>query len=113
MLDEVTLICELDELWVYVGNNNNRHWFLYAFDTKRKQAIAYTLGPRNDETCRRLLNLLTPFLPGVITSNELGGYAREVPREIDLTGEIFTPRIERNNLTLRARIKHHQVLHHT
>jgi IS1 family transposase len=52
-------------------------------------------------------------LPGVITSNEWRGYAREVPHEIDLTGEIFTQRIERNNLTLRVRIKPHQVLHHT
>ena len=33
------------------------------------------------------------------------GYAREVLSEIHLTGKIFTQRIERNNLTLRARIK--------
>ena len=28
----------------------------------------YTFGPRNDETCRRLLNLLSPFQIGFITS---------------------------------------------
>ncbi|MFM5101145.1 IS1 family transposase [Aeromonas veronii] len=32
-------------------------------------------------------------------------YAREVPSEMHLTGKIFTQRIERNNLTLRTRIK--------
>ncbi|WP_429206273.1 IS1 family transposase, partial [Aeromonas veronii] len=32
-------------------------------------------------------------------------YAREVPSEMHLTGKIFTQRIERNNLTLRMRIK--------
>ncbi|MGL5525816.1 MAG: IS1 family transposase, partial [Aeromonas veronii] len=34
-----------------------------------------------------------------------GSYAREVPSEMHLTGKIFTQRIERNNLTLRTRIK--------
>ena len=49
--------------------------------------------------------LLTPFNIGMITSDDRGSYAREVPKEKHLTGKIFTQRIERNNLTLRARIK--------
>ncbi|MBG0716429.1 IS1 family transposase, partial [Enterobacter hormaechei] len=64
-----------------------------------------TFGPRNDETCRELLALLTPFNIGMITSDDWGSYAREVPEEKHLTGKIFTQRIERNNLTLRTRIK--------
>ncbi|EEY6112795.1 TPA: IS1 family transposase, partial [Escherichia coli] len=32
-------------------------------------------------------------------------YGREVPKNKHLTGKIFTQRIERNNLTLRTRIK--------
>ncbi|OZI15267.1 hypothetical protein CE195_02725 [Sodalis-like symbiont of Philaenus spumarius] len=38
------------------------------------------------------------LLIGVITH-------REVPKQKHLTGKIFTQRIERNNLTLRTRIK--------
>ncbi|NLS55227.1 IS1 family transposase, partial [Hafnia alvei] len=49
--------------------------------------------------------LLTPFNIGMITSDDWGGYAREVPKEKHLAGKIFTQRIERNNLTLRTRIK--------
>lgn len=41
----------------------------------------------------------------MITSDDWGSYAREVPEEKHLTGKIFTQRIERNNLTLRTRIK--------
>ncbi len=63
------------------------------------------LAPRTDETCRELLAPLTPFNIGMITSDELGSYAREVPKDKHLTGKIFTQRIERNNLTLRTRIK--------
>ncbi|RRN95442.1 IS1 family transposase, partial [Pectobacterium aquaticum] len=48
---------------------------------------------------------LTPFSIGMITSDGWGSYAREVPKEKHQTGKIFTQRIERNNLTLRTRIK--------
>lgn len=41
----------------------------------------------------------------LITSDDWGSYAREVPAEKHLTGKIFTQRIERNNLTLRTRLK--------
>ncbi|HBN1784916.1 TPA: IS1 family transposase, partial [Escherichia coli] len=67
--------------------------------------LAYTFGPRNDETCRELLALLTQFSIGMVTSDDWGSHAREVPKEKHLTGKIFTQRIERNNLTLRTRIK--------
>lgn len=67
--------------------------------------MAYTFGPRNDATCRELLALLDPFSIGMVTSDDQGSYAREVPKEKHLTGKIFTQRIERNNLSLHTRIK--------
>ncbi|EFZ2118248.1 IS1 family transposase, partial [Shigella flexneri] len=51
------------------------------------------------------LALLTPFCIGMVTSDDWGSYAREVPKEKHLTGKIFTQRIARNNRTLRTRIK--------
>lgn len=38
-------------------------------------------------------------------TDEWGSYSRELPKEKYLTDKIFTQRIERNNLTLRTRIK--------
>ncbi|AHA69039.1 Transposase (plasmid) [Shigella dysenteriae 1617] len=35
-------------------------------------SLAYTFGPRTDETCRELLALLTPFNIGVLTSDDWG-----------------------------------------
>ncbi len=67
--------------------------------------LAYTFGPRTDETCRELLALLTPFNIGMLTTDEWGSYARTFPKAKHLTGKIFTQLIERNNLTLRIRIK--------
>ncbi len=67
--------------------------------------LKWRCSPRTDETCRELLALLTPFNIGMITSDDWGSYAREVAKEKHLTGKLFTQRIERNNLTLRTRIK--------
>ena len=77
----MTLIGELDEQWSFVGSKARQHWLWYAYNTKTGGVLAYTFGPRTDETCR------------------------EVPKDMYLTGKIFTQRIERNNLTLRTRIK--------
>ena len=75
--------------------------------TTQKRVVYWptTFGPRTYATCRELLALLTPFNIGMLTTDEWGSYASELPKEKHLTGKIFTQRIERNNLTLRTRIK--------
>ncbi|EIH1623494.1 IS1 family transposase [Escherichia coli] len=102
---DVALICELDEQWSFVGSKAQQHWLWYAYNTKTCGVLAYTFDPRTDETCRELLALLTPFNIGMLTTDEWGSYIRALPKEKHLTGKIFTQRIERNNLTLRTRIK--------
>lgn len=82
-----------------------QHWLWYAYNTKTGGVLSYTFGPRTYETCRELPVLLTPFNIGMLTTDDWGSYARELPKEKHLTGKIFTQRIERNNLTLRTRIK--------
>lgn len=67
--------------------------------------LAYTFGPRTDEVYRELLALLTPFTIGMITHDNWDSYSREGQKDKHLTGKIFTQCIERNNLTLRTRIK--------
>ncbi|CAD6024121.1 InsB, second part of transposase, partial (plasmid) [Escherichia coli] len=102
---DVALICELDEQWSYVGSKARQHWLWYAYNIKTGGVLAYTFGSQIDQTCRELLALLTPFNIGMLTSDDWGSYGREVPKNKHLTGKIFTQRIERNNLTLRTRIK--------
>ncbi|EFP69463.1 insertion element IS1 1/5/6 protein insB [Shigella dysenteriae 1617] len=100
----MALICELDEQWSFVGSKARQHWLWYAYNTKTG-GTGLHFWSRTDETCRELLALLTPFNIGMITSDDWGSYGREVPKDKHLTGKIFTQRIERNNLTLRTRIK--------
>lgn len=91
----VALICELDEQWRFVGSKAHQHWLLYT----------YTFGLCTDETYRELLSLLMSSLSVMITSDYWGSYSREEPKDKHLTGKIFIPRIKRNDLTLRTRIK--------
>ncbi|RDQ04431.1 IS1 transposase [Escherichia coli] len=102
---DVALICEPDEQWCFAGSRAQQHWLWYACNTKTGGVLAYTFGPRNDETCQERSALLTPFCTGMVTSDDRGSYAREKPKEKHLTGKIFTQRIERNNLPLRTRIR--------
>ncbi len=37
---------------------------------RENESWPYTFGPRDDETCRRLLSLLSPFQMGFITSDD-------------------------------------------
>ncbi|EOY5230465.1 IS1 family transposase, partial [Escherichia coli] len=76
-----------------------------AYNTKSGGVLAYTFGPRTDETCRELPELLKPFSTGMITRDNRSSYTREMPQDKHLVGKIFTRRIERNNLTLRTHIK--------
>jgi insertion element IS1 protein InsB len=67
---DIALICELDEQWGFVGSKARQHGLWYAYNTKTGGVLAYTFGSRTDDTCRKLLNLLTPFNSGMITSDD-------------------------------------------
>ena len=101
----MALICELDEQWSFVENKARQQWHWYAYKTKADGVLAYTFGPRTDETCRELQEFLKPFSAGMITRDNRSSYTREMPQDKHLVGKIFTRRIERNNLTLRTHIK--------
>ncbi|AHA64739.1 Transposase [Shigella dysenteriae 1617] len=55
--------------WQYTCSTNWKH---HPYNTKTGGVLAYTFGPRTDETCRELLALLTPFNIGMITSDDWG-----------------------------------------
>ena len=101
----MALICELDEQWSFVEIKARQQWHWYAYKTKADGVLAYTFGPRTDETCRELPEFLKPFSADMITRDNRSSYTREMPQDKHLVGKIFTRRIERNNLTLRTHIK--------
>ncbi|KLH11844.1 transposase [Escherichia coli] len=70
----MALICKLSQQWSFVGSKARQHWLWYVYNTKTGGVLAYTFGPRTDETCRELRALLTllpsacwPLTNGVVT----------------------------------------------
>ncbi len=69
------LFASLMSNWSCVGSKARQHWLWYAYNTKTGGVLAYTFGPRTDQTCRELLALLTPFNIGMLTSDDWAAMA--------------------------------------
>ncbi|ELM6648790.1 IS1 family transposase [Vibrio vulnificus] len=101
----ISLICEVDEQWSFVGKKKNRRWLWYAWEPRYKRIIAHAFGKRNTDALRSLLTLLKPFDISFFFTDDFSVYAKELPKEKHVVGKRFTQRIERTNLTLRSRLK--------
>jgi insertion element IS1 protein InsB len=103
-VDEVEA-AEIDEMWSYVGNKQNRRWLWHAIDHHGGAILAYTLGSREDVVFLELKNLLAPFGITKFYTDGLGAYERHLPATQHEVGKANTQKIERKHLTLRTRIK--------
>ena len=99
------LVCELDEQWSYVGKKSEPRWLWYAWSPQVKRVLAYAFGRRTDETLRVLLARLRRWTFRLYCTDEWGAYARWLPPDHHLIAKRYTQGIERQNLTLRTRLK--------
>ncbi len=99
---------ELDEMWSFVESKANQAWLWYAFAPKTKQIIGYLSGRRTDESCRRLLDKLAICRITRFYTDAWESYAKLIPEHHHWVGKDGTQRIERNNLTIRTRLKRWQ-----
>ena len=49
-------VLELDELWSFVCKKDAKRWLWIALCRRTRQIVAFVIGDRSDETCRRLWN---------------------------------------------------------
>ncbi|WP_157879484.1 IS1 family transposase [Xenorhabdus poinarii] len=101
---EIQLVCEVDEMWSFVGNKKQQRWLWYAWEPRLKRIIAHTFGRRNKKTLKKLLKKLARFNVAFWCTDNLNAY-NMLQTNKHLIGKSFTQRIERENLTLRNRIK--------
>ena len=67
--------------------------------------LAYVFGRRQDEVFLRLKALLEPFGLTRFYTDHWGAYTRHLDPDVHSPGKRNTQKIERQHLTLRARIK--------
>jgi len=94
----------VDEQWSFVENKKNQRWLWYAWEPRFKRIIAHVFGRRDTTTLQRLLDLLAPFRVAFFCTDSFTAYSI-LPSENHIVGKLYTQRIERENLTLRTRLK--------
>ena len=106
--DPESTIMELDELWSFVLKKSGQAWIWIALCRKTKQVVAYAVGDRSEETCRKLWNAVPEeYRKGHCYSDFWRAYQLVIPEEQHSavgkeTGE--TAHVERWNNTLRQRL---------
>jgi insertion element IS1 protein InsB len=96
---------ELDELWSFIGDKAHQAWLWYAFDPRSRQVVAWTVGRRTDETCRRLLRQLRRCRVLRFCTDDWESYAKLIPEAHHWVGKQWTQGIERQNLNFRTHLK--------
>lgn len=103
-------VLELDELWSFVGQKENKRWIWIALCRRTRQVVSFFIGDRGEESCWRLWQWIPPAYRHCHTFSDfwetyqqvfglLGQDHQSVGKE---TGE--TAHVERWNNTLRQRL---------
>ena len=96
---------EVDEIWSFVGNKSHQAWLWYAFEPRSQQIVAWTIGRRTDESCRKLLKQLRQCQVLRFCTDDWESYEKLIPEARHWTGKLWTQRIERQNLNFRTHLK--------
>lgn len=96
---------EVDELWSFVGTKAHQAWLWYAFEPRSQQIVAWTIGRRTDQSCRRLLKQLRRCQILRFCTDDWESYEKLIPEAQHWTGKQWTQRIERRNLNFRTHLK--------
>jgi len=96
---------ELDEMWSFVGRQQQPRWLGEALDHQTGRIVAYTFGRRADRALLKLKALLAPFGIRRFYTDGWGAYRRHLDQRLHVVGKRRTQQLERKHLTLRTRIK--------
>ena len=98
---------EVDEFWTYIGNKQEKHWLIYAYDRETKEIVAYVWGKRDVKTAmklrQKLLELRVEF--GSVCTDSWDSFSVAFRNDNHIAGKQHTVGIEGNNCLLRHRIR--------
>jgi insertion element IS1 protein InsB len=101
-------VLELDELWSFVLKKDAKRWLWLALCRRTRQVVAFGIGDRRDDICRRLWNKIpASYRAGHSYSDFWAAYHKVFSRETyqsvgKESGQ--TAHVERWNNTLRQRL---------
>lgn len=96
---------EVDELFTYVGNKDNRICIAYSLNPQTGEVIDFIVGSRNKTNLMKITSTLLLADAKQIITDKLNIYKELIPKEIHSTKHRGINHIERQNLTLRTHVK--------
>lgn len=96
---------EVDELFTYVGNKDNRICIAYSLNPQTGEVIDFIVGRRNKTNLMKITSTLLLADAKQIITDKLNIYKELIPKEIHSTKHRGINHIERQNLTLRTHVK--------
>ncbi len=101
-------VLELDELWSFVLKKARKRWIWLALCRQTRQVVAYVVGDRGEQTCRRLWQAIPEaFRSAQCYTDFWEAYSNVIPPgQHSAVGKESgqTAHVERWNLTLRQRL---------
>ncbi|CAK0752968.1 insertion element IS1 protein InsB [Azospirillaceae bacterium] len=71
-------IVTLDEMWHFINKKTEKLWIWRAYDPINRRPLAWVLGGRDDETCRKLL-VKVGIKNRIFVTDDWDGYHRNIP----------------------------------
>jgi insertion element IS1 protein InsB len=69
--DAEATVLELNELWSFVLKKTYQAWIWIALCRKMRQVVAYAVGDRSEQTCRRLWEAIQPASEPFFTAPQI------------------------------------------
>lgn len=98
-------IYEVDELFTYIGNKNNRICIVYSYEPKTRYILDISVGTRCKRTLRKVTETLVLSEAKTVYTDGLDLYKQLIPENIHKKHKRCTNHIESQNLTLRTHLK--------
>lgn len=96
---------QVDELFTYVGNKNNRICIAYSLNPQANEVIDIVVGRRNKTNLMKVISTLLLSGAKQIVTDKLNIYKELIPKDIHSTKNRGINHIERQNLNLRTHLK--------
>jgi len=96
---------EVDELFTFVGNKNNRVCIAYSFNPETHEVSDIVVGKRSKKNLSKVISTLLLSNASKIITDKLGIYRDLIPAELHSTKYRGINHLERQNLNLRTHLK--------
>ena len=96
---------QVDELFTYIGNKNNRVCIAYSLNPETKEVIDLVVGRRNKTNLNSIISTLLHADAKQIITDKLNIYKELIPEQFHSTKNRGINHIERQNLNLRTHLK--------